>query len=225
MLTSFDESEYTPLADYIDSEIDSLQKFRDESAEPFESNAFAKQHFSGILLQRIDDSILELKKKKAELESLRKKYATDANIRSDFELCDIILKDGTYKNAQDEKDEDDILAKVCLKGDKKNVAFGMAWENFDNMNFSKAKEYVSKYGKDFSEPYNSDWVLPTIEQWQQIYDNSHENNDFELSGKYWSSSEDKEQGGVWYFNFDTGEKECTLPSNKYGIAIIRKLAL
>lgn len=225
LLTSFDESEYTPLADYIDSEIAELQKFRDESAEPFESNAFAKQHFSGILLQRIDDSILELKKKKAELESLRKKYATDANIRSDFELCDIILKDGTYKNAQDEKDEDDILAKVCLKGDKKNVAFGMAWENFDNMNFSKAKEYVSKYGKDFSEPYNSDWVLPTIEQWQQIYDNSHENNDFELSGKYWSSSEDKEQGGVWYFNFDTGEKECTLPSNKYGIAIIRKLAL
>lgn len=225
LLTSFDESKYTPLADYIDSEIDSLQKFRDESAEPFESNAFAKQHFSGILLQRIDDSILELKKKKAELESLRKKYATDANIRSDFELCDIILKDGTYKNAQDEKDEDDILAKVCLKGDKKNVAFGMAWGNFDNMNFSKAKEYVSKYGKDFSEPYNSDWVLPTIEQWQQIYDNSHENNDFELSGKYWSSSEDKEQGGVWYFNFDTGEKECTLPSNKYGIAIIRKLAL
>ena len=225
LLTSFDKSEYTPLADYIDSEIDSLQKFRDESAEPFESNAFAKQHFSGILLQRIDDSILDLNKKKAELESLRKKYATDANIRSDFELCDIILKDGTYKNAQDEKDEDDILAKVCLKGDKKNVAFGMAWENFDNMNFSKAKEYVSKYGKDFSEPYNSDWVLPTIEQWQQIYDNSHENNDFELSGKYWSSSEDKEQGGVWYFNFDTGEKECTLPSNKYGIAIIRKLAL
>lgn len=117
------------------------------------------------------------------------------------------------------------MAKVCLKGDKKNVAFGMAWENFDNMNFSEAKEYVSKYGKDFSEPYNSAWMLPTIEQWQQIYDNSHENNDFELSGKYWSSSEDKEQGGVWYFNFDTGEKECTLPSNKYGIAIIRKLAL
>lgn len=64
LLTSFDESEYTPLADYIDSEIDSLQKFRDESAEPFESNAFAKQHFSGILLQRIDDSILELNRKK-----------------------------------------------------------------------------------------------------------------------------------------------------------------
>ena len=225
IMEAFDKKEYKPLADRIDSEIAELQKFRVDSAAPFESNAFAKQHFSGILLQRIDDTILKLKKKKDGLESLRTKYATDKNIESKFELCDAIMKDGTYKNADDQADDENILAKVCLKGDRENVAFGMAWENFEKMNFETAKKYVSEYGKDFPAPYDSGWMLPTIEQWQQIYENSHEENDFDLSGKYWSSSEDKEKGGVWYFNFDTGEAECTLPLNKYGIAIIRKLAL
>ena len=225
IMEAFDKKEYIPLANRIDSEIADLQKFRDDSAAPFESNAFAKQRFSGILLQRIDDIILDLKKKKDELESLRTNYATDKNIESKFELCDAIMKDGTYKNANEQKDNENILAKVCLKGDRENVAFGMAWENFDKMNFDTANKYVSKYGKDFPAPYDSGWMLPTIEQWQQIYENSHKKNDFDLSGKYWSSSKDKKQGGVWYFNFDTGEKECTLPSNQYGIAIIRKLAL
>lgn len=226
MMESFDKEEYTPIVEQIDSEIVTLQNFRADNEKPFSENAFANaSRYNPILLNKIDESIKTLEDKKLKLKEQHERYSSDSNVKSDFELCDIILKDGTYKEADEEDDDDDVLAKVCMKGDTKNSAYGIAWENFEEYDFAGAKKKAAEYGNDFPKPYNSGWMLPTIEQLRQIYANSHEENDFDLQGKYWSSSVDKEKGGVWYFNFDTGEQECTLPSNKYGIVLIRKLAL
>jgi len=226
MMESFDKEEYTPIVEQIDSEIVTLQNFRADNEKPFSENSFANaSRYNPILLNKIDESIKTLEDKKLKLKEQHERYSSDSNVKSDFELCDIILKDGTYKEADEEDDDDDVLAKVCMKGDTKNSAYGIACENFNEYDFAGAKKKAVEYGNDFPEPYNSGWMLPTIEQLRQIYANSHEENDFDLQGKYWSSSVDKEKGGVWYFNFDTGEQECTLPSNKYGIVLIRKLAL
>lgn len=226
VMESFDKEKYTPIVEQIDSEIVTLQNFRADNEKPFSENSFANaSRYSPILLNKIDESIKTLEDKKLKLKEQHDRYASDSNVKSDFELCDIILKDGTYKEADEEDDDDDILAKVCMKGDTKNFAYGIAWENFEEYDFAGAKKKAAEYGNDFPKPYNSGWMLPTIEQLRQIYANSHEENDFDLQGKYWSSSVDKEKGGVWYFNFDTGEQECTLPSNKYGIVLIRRLAL
>lgn len=227
VMESFDKEEYTPIVEQIDSEIADLHNFRAENEKPFAENAFSDTtRYCPVLLNKIDESIRILEDLKLKLKEQHERYASEANVKSDFELGDIILKDGTYKKAEEEDDNDNILMKICLKGDSVDSAYGMAWMEYDGeCGFETTKDVISEYSKKFSEPYNTDWMLPTIEQWQQIYANTHSENNLKLSGKYWSASEDKEKGGVWYFNFDTGEKECTLPSNKYGIILIRKLAL
>ncbi|MBR4600763.1 MAG: AAA family ATPase, partial [Treponema sp.] len=189
VMESFDKEEYTPIVEQIDSEIADLHNFRAENEKPFSENAFANaSRYSPILLNKIDESIKTLEDKKLKLKEQHERYASDSNVKSDFELCDIILRNGTFKKAKSKVADTDIIAKVCMKCDTTNSAYGIAWEEFNEYDFEGAKKKAEEYGKDFSEPYNSGWMLPTIEQLKQIYVNSHEKNDFNLSGKYWSSS-------------------------------------
>ena len=225
LMEAFDKEEYTPIVEQIDSEIADLQNFRAENEKPFTENAFANaSRYSPILLNKIDESIKILEDKKLKLKEQHERYASDSNVKSDFDLCDIILKDGTFKKAKTKVAESDIIAKVCMKGDTTDSAFGIAWEKFNDFDFKRAKKKAEEYGKDFSEPYNSGWMLPTIEQLKQIYENSHEKNDFDLSGKYWSSST-KGKGAAYYFDFDVGEADYTTLDHEFNILLIRKLAL
>ena len=225
VMESFDKEEYTPIVEQIDSEIADLQNFRAENEKPFSENAFANaSRYSPILLNKIDESIKILEDKKLKLKEQHERYASDSNVKSDFELCDIILRNGTFKKAKSKVADTDIIAKVCMKGDTTNSAYGIAWEDFNEYDFEGAKKKAEEYGKDFSEPYNSGWMLPSIEQLKQIYVNSHEKNDFNLSGKYWSSSK-KGDGAAFYFDFDDGEEDYTTLDHEFNILLIRKLAL
>lgn len=221
----FDKEKYTPIVEQIDSKIVTLQNFRAYNEKPFSENAFANaSRYSPILLSKIDESIKTLEDKKLKLKEQHERYASDSNVKSDFELGDIILKNGTYKKSDEDVDGKDILAKVCLKGDTVKSAYGIAWVEFDECDFEDAKKKAEEYGKDFSEPYNSGWQLPTKEQLKQIYENSHEENDFELSGKYWTSTT-KGTGAAYCFDFDNGEEDYTTLDHKFNIILIRKLAL
>lgn len=221
----FDKEKYTPIVKRIDSKIVTLQNFRAYNEKPFSENAFANaSRYSPILLSKIDESIKTLEDKKLKLKEQHERYASDLNVKSDFELGDIILKNGTYKKSDEDVDGKDILAKVCLKGDTVKSAYGIAWGEFDECNFKDAKKKAEGYGKVFSEPYNSGWQLPTKEQLKQIYENFHEENDFELSGKYWTSTT-KGTGAAYCFDFDNGEEDYTTLDHKFNIILIRKLAL
>ncbi len=227
IMETFDKEEYTPIVEQIDAEIKELQDFRAENEKPFAENVFANtSKYCPILMNKIDESIKTLEDKKLKLKEQHERYASDANVKSDFELCDIILKDGTYKSGSEEDDDDDIIAKVCLKGDTTASAYGIAWENFDEMDFSDAKKFAENYGQkeNFSEPYSSGWMLPTVEQLKQIYQNSSDENEFGLAGKYWSSSI-KDSASAYCLDYESGEVDYTTLDHKFNVLLIRKLAL
>ncbi len=225
IMESFDKDNYTPIVEQIDSEIAELEKFRAENEKPFIENAFANvSRYSTVLLSKIDESINDLKSSKLKLKEQHERYAADSNIKSDFKIGDIIMMDGTYKDADSNIDENEIIAKVCLIGDTAASTYGLAVEDFGNVNFNKAKEIATSYGKDsFSAPYNEGWTLPTIEQLAQIYENVHDNKAFDFSGNYWSSSVEANKA-VNCIDFANGEKDHTTDDHEFKVLLIRKLS-
>lgn len=225
IMESFDKENYIPIVEQIDSEIADLEKFRAENEKPFIENAFANvSRYSPILLNKINEAINNLKGSKLKLKEERERYAPDSNIKSDFKIGDIIMMDGTYKDADSNIDENEIITKVCLIGDTAASTYGLAVEDFGNVNFNKAKEIATSYGKDsFSAPYNEGWTLPTIEQLAQIYENVHDNKAFDFSGNYWSSSVEANKA-VNCIDFANGEKDHTTDDHEFKVLLIRKLS-
>lgn len=225
IMESFDKENYTPIVEQIDSEIADLEKFRAANEKPFIENAFANvSRYSTILLSKIDESINDLKSSKLKLKEQHERYAADSNIKSDFKIGDIIMKDGTYSDADSKIDENEIVSKVCLIGDTASQVYGLSVEDFGEVTFNKAKEIAASYGKDkFPAPYNEDWTLPTIEQLAQIYENVHDNKAFDFSGNYWSSSVEANKA-VNCIDFANGEKDHTTDDHEFKVLLIRKLS-
>jgi MoxR-like ATPase len=107
----FDKEKYTPIVEQIDSKIVTLQNFRADNEKPFSENAFANaSRYSPILLSKIDESIKTLEDKKLKLKEQHERYASDSNVKSDFELGDIILKTEHIKNLMKM-----LMAKIFLQ--------------------------------------------------------------------------------------------------------------
>ena len=228
LLESFDKEKYLPIVEQIDSEIADLQKFRSENEKPFSENAFANvSRYSPILLNKIDESIKTLEDKKLKLKEQHERYASDSNVKSDFELGDIILKDGTYKKAGTKVNRSDVIARVCIIGDSESSTLAISQEGWSEKVFEEAKKIADTYKPQDKEPnaYNSEWRLPTIEEWEKIYQNRKQitNLDHSFGGRYWSSS--TIDNAVYCFDFDTGEKDHTTPDHPYNVFLIRKLAV
>lgn len=225
IMESFDKENYIPIVEQIDSEIAELEKFRAENEKPFIENAFANvNRYSTVLLSKIDESINELKSRKLKLKEQHERYAADSNIKSDFKIGDIIMKNGTYSDADSKIDENEIVSKVCLIGDTASQVYGLSVEDFGEVTFKKAKEIAASYGKDqFPAPYNEGWTLPTIEQLAQIYENVHDNKAFDFSGNYWSSSVEANKA-VNCIDFANGEKDHTTDDHEFKVLLIRKLS-
>lgn len=224
---AFDQEHYTPLLNQVNLEIANLQKFRDDSAEPFENNMFAEQKFCNLLLEKIDDSILEFKKQKDELEKQHSRYASDSNVKSDFSIGDKILADGSTKSSKEKAVKEEIIAVVCMLGNDQKTAYGLSKEGWENISFEEAKKRAANYRKTEADNlYNSAWNLPTIEQWKKIYENRKEikNLEYPFKGRYWSSSVTG-SGAVYCFDFDEGKEDHTTPDHSYNVYLIRKLAL
>lgn len=228
-MEAFDKEEYTPIVEQIDSEIADLQNFKAENEKPFAENTFSDTtHYCPVLLNKIDESIRSLEDLKLKLKEQHERYASDANVKSDFELGDIILKDGTYKKAGTKVNDTDIIAEVCMISDSENCSFGISREGWGNVSFEKAKEIADSYRIQEADIqlYSADWELPTIEQWKKIYQNrkmiTHLEHSF--AGRYWSSSV-TETGAAYCFDFDKGEPDYTTPDHPYNVYLIRKLAL
>lgn len=205
-----------------------IQKFRDESAEPFENNMFAEQKFCNILLEKIDDYVLKFKEQKDELEKQHSRYASDSNVKSDFSIGDIILANGSTKSSKEKITKEEIIAVVCMLGDDQKTAYGLSREGWGDIGFEDAKKIAADYRKNETNNnlYDSDWKLPTIEQWKKIYENRKEIKNLEhpFKGRYWSSSV-TDSGAVYCFDFDEGKEDHTTPDHPYNVYLIRKLAL
>lgn len=225
-LQEFTEKYYEPLREKIREEISSLQEYREEHEAPFKANIFAQLKFSSILLGKIDKEIKKMEDLQMQLEKQKDRYAYSLNVKTNFELGEIILTDGTVRPKDYQvKNGEKILGKVCLVDN--GVAYAIDWYDHEKFSFEEAVQYAKDFGvkKSLLAPYDSGWRLPTINELQKIYQNIKEKKWKQtVTGKIWSATK-HEDDGVYYFDFDSGEQDHTTPDHQYGVILIRNLAL
>lgn len=222
LLPEFEKRYYTPILDKIDSEIERWQSYREDNAEPFENNLFTQQKYSNVLLAKFDDVILNLKKKKSELEKQRARYFSNTGEKINFKIGDLILKDGSIK--EKEYKGENIIGQVCMIEPEPYAICSI--EISGTYSFTEAISKAQNIkNQELSQLYTKGWNIPTLKQWEEIRKHEKELGYVSFSGKYWSSTTDKEAGGAYYYDFASGETECTLLKNKYKICLIRKLSV
>ena len=114
----FTKNNYTPISNFINSEIDKLKDQKAKDAVPFKANLFADQSYNTSITSKIDDSIKDLEDKQVELDKQKDRYYSD-DLEPELSVGDVILNDGSIftakeiKNLSDEQKEN-VIAVVCI---------------------------------------------------------------------------------------------------------------
>lgn len=226
----FTKNNYTPISNFINSEIDKLKDQKAKDAVPFKANLFADQSYNTSITSKIDDSIKDLEDKQVELDKQKDRYYSD-DLEPELSVGDVILNDGSIftakeiKNLSDEQKEN-VIAVVCI-ADESKYAIGV---NQYSKKWTEMKQCCSDYSTKVADDYSKGWIVPKIELLQKIWENRDVINKSlkavsgeTLDGKeYWSYSETEDKSAAMYMTFDDrGHQDHTTKDHEYTICVIR----
>lgn len=226
----FTKNNYTPISNFINSEIDKLKDQKAKDAVPFKANLFADQSYNTSITSKIDDSIRDLEDKQVELDKQKDRYYSD-DLEPELSIGDVILNDGSIftakeiKNLSDEQKEN-VIAVVCI-ADESKYAIGV---NQYSKKWTEMKQCCSDYSTKVADDYSKGWIVPKIELLQKIWENRgvinkslKAINGETLDGKeYWSYSETEDKFAAIYMTFDDrGHQDHTTKDHEYTICVIR----
>ena len=226
----FTKNNYTPISNFINSEIDKLKDQKAKDAVPFKANLFADQSYNTSITSKIDDSIKELEDKQVELDKQKDRYYSD-DLEPELSVGDVILNDGSIftakeiKNLSDEQKEN-VIAVVCI-ADESKYAIGI---NQYSKKWTEIKQCCIDYSNKVADDYSKGWIVPKIELLQKIWENRDVINKSlkavngeTLDGKeYWSYSETEDKSAAMYMTFDDrGHQDHTTKDHEYTICVIR----
>lgn len=227
---NFTKDNYTPISNYIKTEIDKLREQKEKDAVPFKANLFADQSYNTSITSKIDDSIKDLEDKQVELDKQKDRYYSD-DLEPELSVGDVILNDGSIftakeiKNLSDEKKEN-VIAVVCI-ADESKYAIGV---NQYSKKWTEMKQCCIDYSTKVADDYSKGWIVPKIELLQKIWENRDAINKSlkaingeTLDGKeYWSYSETEDKSAAMYMTFDDrGHQDHTTKDHEYTICVIR----
>lgn len=226
----FTKNNYTPISNFINSEIDKLKEQKAKDAVPFKANLFADQNYNTSITSKIDDSIKDLEDKQVELDKQKNRYYSD-DLEPELSVGDVILNDGSIftakeiKNLSDEQKEN-VIAVVCIS-DESKYAIGV---NQYSKKWTEMKQCSIDYSNKVADDYSKGWIVPKIELLQKIWENRDVINkslkavsgDI-LDGKeYWSYSETEDKSAAMYMAFDDrGHQDHTTKDHEYTVCLIR----
>lgn len=226
----FTKNNYTPISNFINSEIDKLKEQKAKDAVPFKANLFADQSYNTSITSKIDDSIKDLEDKQVELDKQKDRYYSD-DLEPELSVGDVILNDGSIftakeiKNLSDEQKEN-VIAVVCI-ADESKYAIGV---NQYSKKWTEIKQCCIDYSNKVADDYSKGWIVPKIELLQKIWENREAINKSlkaingeTLDGKeYWSYSETEDKSAAMYMTFDDrGHQDHTTKDHEYTICVIR----
>lgn len=227
---NFTKDNYTPISNYIKTEIDKLREQKEKDAVPFKANLFADQSYNTSITSKIDDSIKELEDKQVELDKQKDRYYSD-DLEPELSVGDVILNDGSIftakeiKNLSDEQKEN-VIAVVCIS-DESKYAIGV---NQYSKKWTEMKQCCVDYSTKVADDYSKGWIVPKIELLKKIWENRDiinkslkAVNGETLDGKeYWSYSETEDKSAAKYMTFDDrGHQDHTTKDHEYTICVIR----
>ena len=226
----FTKDNYTPISNYIKTEIDKLRVQKEKDAVPFKANLFADQSYNTSITSKIDDSIKDLEDKQVELDKQKDRYYSD-DLEPELSVGDVILNDGSIftakeiKNLSDEQKEN-VIAVVCI-ADESKYAIGV---NQYSKKWTEIKQCCIDYSNKVADDYSKGWIVPKIELLQKIWENRDiinksikAVNGETLDGKeYWSYSETEDKSAAFYQLFDErGHQDHTTKDHEYTVCVIR----
>lgn len=226
----FTKNNYTPISNFINSEIDKLKDQKAKDAVPFKANLFADQSYNTSITSKIDDSIKDLEDKQVELDKQKERYYSD-DLEPELSVGDVILNDGSIftakeiKNLSDEQKEN-VIAVVCI-ADESKYAIGV---NQYSKKWTEIKQCCIDYSNKVADDYSKGWIVPKIELLQKIWENRDiinkslkAVNGETLDGKeYWSYSETEDKSAAFYQLFDErGHQDHTTKDHEYTVCVIR----
>lgn len=226
----FTKNNYTPISNFINSEIDKLKDQKAKDAVPFKANLFADQSYNTSITSKIDDSIKDLEDKQVELDKQKERYYSD-DLEPELSVGDVILNDGSIFTAKEIKNlsneqKENAIAVVCIADDSK-YAIGV---NQYSKKWTEMKQCCIDYSTKVADDYSKDWIVPKIELLQKIWENRDVINKSlkaiygeTLDGKeYWSYSETEDKSAAMYMTFDDrGHQDHTTKDHEYTICVIR----
>lgn len=227
---NFTKDNYTPISNYIKTEIDKLREQKEKDAVPFKANLFADQSYNTSITSKIDDSIKGLEDKQVELDKQKDRYYS-YDLEPELSVGDVILNDGSIftakeiKNLSDEQKEN-VIAVVCIV-DEAKYAIGV---NQYSKKWTEIKHCCTDYSNKVSDDYSKGWIVPKIELLQKIWENRDVINKSlkavngeTLDGKeYWSYSETEDKAAAFYQLFDErGHQDHTTKDHEYTVCVIR----
>lgn len=226
----FTKNNYTPISNFINSEIDKLKDQKAKDAVPFKANLFADQSYNTNITSKIDDSIKDLEDKQVELDKQKDRYYSD-DLEPELSVGDVIHNDGNIftakeiKNLSDEQKEN-VIAVVCI-ADESKYAIGV---NQYSKKWTEIKQCCIDYSNKVADDYSKGWIVPKIELLQKIWENRDiinkslkAVNGETLDGKeYWSYSETEDKSAAFYQLFDErGHQDHTTKDHEYTVCVIR----
>ena len=226
----FTKNNYTPISNFINSEIDKLKDQKAKDAVPFKANLFADQSYNTSITSKIDDSIKDLEDKQVELDKQKDRYYSD-DLEPELSVGDVILNDGSIFTAKEiknlsDKQKENVIAVVCI-ADESKYAIGV---NQYSKKWTEMKQCCSEYSTKVADDYSKGWIVPKIELLQKIWENRDVINKSlkavsgeTLDGKeYWSYSETEDKSAAMYMTFDDrGHQDHTTKDHEYTICVIR----
>ena len=227
---NFTKDNYTPISNYIKTEIFKLKEQKEKDAVPFKANLFADQSYNTSITSKIDDSIKDLEDKQVELDKQKERYYSD-DLEPELSVGDVILNDGSIFTAKEIKNlsneqKENAIAVVCIEDDSK-YAIGV---NQYSKKWTEMKQCCIDYSTKVADDYSKDWIVPKIELLQKIWENRDVINKSlkaingeTLDGKeYWSYSETEDKSAAMYMTFDDrGHQDHTTKDHEYTICVIR----
>ena len=227
---NFTKDNYTPITNFITTEIDKLKEQKEKDAIPFKTNLFADQSYNKSITSKIDDSIKDLEDKQVELDKQKARYYSD-DLVPELSVGDVILNDGSIftakeiKNLSDEQKEN-VIGVICI-ADESKYAIGV---NQYSKKWTEMKQCCIDYSTKVADDYSKGWIVPKIELLQKIWENRDVINKSlkavsgeTLDGKeYWSYSETEDKSAAMYMTFDNrGHQDHTTKDHEYTICVIR----
>lgn len=227
---NFTKDNYTPISNYIKSEIDKLKEQKEKDAVPFKANLFADQSYNTSITSKIDESITDLEDKHVELDKQKDRYYKD-DLEPELSVGDVILNDGSIFTAKEIKNlsneqKENVIAVVCIADDSK-YAIGV---NQYTKKWTEIKQCCIDYSNKVADDYSKGWIVPKIELLQKIWENRDVINKSlkavsgeTLDGKeYWSYSENEDKSAAFYQLFDErGHQDHTTKDHEYTVCVIR----
>ena len=227
------DNEYPIAVENLEKKLQEIEFFKTELDKPciFMRNSNFFEALLGFTARILERTKIALKSKYEEI---------NFPVAKDIEIGGYIFKGGTYIKHYDEAiwyDDDhyertimiddfrinSLVAIICIKGSTADPLYGISQEGWTGIDFSEAQQIAESYKAKKSFVYSSDWLIPTIEQLEEIYQNrekiEQEALGYKLSGKFWSSTK-KGDEAVYFFDFDKGTKDYTTPDHKYNLALV-----